>query len=132
MRPDGIGDGRPEREQQDGTGGVGEGAVQMSSLAAAGPGDGEAHMPRVEVPGNAQSRVAVNAVARAAGEAVAKVASLAFYIVLARELGHEQYGAFVFALALTGTLLIASGFGTDDLVARRVARDHALAGPDLA
>jgi O-antigen/teichoic acid export membrane protein len=81
---------------------------------------------------SAPGRVATNTIARAAGEAVAKVASLAFYVVLARELGTHGYGSYVFALALTGTLLIGSGFGTDELVARQVAREHSRAGQYLA
>jgi O-antigen/teichoic acid export membrane protein len=81
---------------------------------------------------SATGRVAANTFARAAGEAVAKAASLAFYVVMARELGTHGYGSFVFALALTGTLLIGSGFGTDELVARQVAREHPRAGHYLA
>src|SRR3954451_8114817 len=81
---------------------------------------------------SAQGRVATNTIARAAGEAVAKVASLAFYVVLARQLGSEDYGAFVFALALTGALLSGAGFGTDELIAREVARDRAEAGRYLS
>src|SRR4051812_11067858 len=81
---------------------------------------------------SAPGRVATNTIARAAGEAVAKVASLAFYVVMARELGTHGYGSYVFALALTGTLLIAAGFGTDELIARQVARDHSRAGYYLA
>src|SRR3954447_9340766 len=81
---------------------------------------------------SAPGRVATNTVARAAGEAVAKATSLAFYVVMARELGTHGYGSYVFALALTGTLLIGSGFGTDELIARQVARDHSRAGYYLA
>jgi len=81
---------------------------------------------------SAPGRVATNAIARAAGEAIAKVASLAFYVVMARELGTHGYGSYVFALALTGTLLIGSGFGTDELIARQVARDHTRQGWYLA
>src|SRR4051812_5455504 len=80
---------------------------------------------------SAPGRVATNTIARAAGEAVAKVASLAFYVVMARELGTHGYGSYVFALALTGTLLIGAGFGTDELVAREVARDRSLTGAFL-
>lgn len=76
--------------------------------------------------------MATNTIARAAGEAVAKLGSLAFYVVLARELGSEDYGTFVFALALTGTLLIGAGFGTDELIAREVARDRSGAGRYLS
>src|SRR5690242_9734570 len=81
---------------------------------------------------SAPGRVATNTIARAAGEAVAKAASLAFYVVMARELGTHGYGSYVFALALTGTLLIGSGFGTDDLIARQVARERSRAGYYLA
>ncbi len=81
---------------------------------------------------SAPGRVATNTIARAAGEAVAKAASLAFYVVMARELGTHGYGSYVFALALTGTLLIGSGFGTDELIARQVAREHSRAGYYLA
>src|ERR1700712_4796326 len=77
---------------------------------------------------SAQGRVATNTIARAAGEAIAKVGSLAFYVLLARQLGSSDYGAFMFALALTGALLIGAGFGTDELIARQVARDRADAG----
>src|SRR3954451_11545212 len=81
---------------------------------------------------SAPGRVATNTIARAAGEAVAKASSLAFYVVMARELGAHGYGSYVFALALTGTLLIGSGFGTDELVARQVAREPSRAGYYLA
>src|SRR3954452_17949631 len=81
---------------------------------------------------SAPGRVATNTIARAAGEAVAKAASLAFYVVMTRELGTHGYGSYVFALALTGPLLIAAGFGTDELVARQVARDRTGAGYYLA
>src|SRR4051794_15856326 len=81
---------------------------------------------------SAPGRVATNTIARAAGEAIAKLGSLAFYIVLARELGSSDYGAFVFALALTGALLIGAGFGTDELIAREVARDRVHAGRYLS
>src|SRR3954468_865209 len=81
---------------------------------------------------SAPGRVATNTIARAAGEAIAKLGSLAFYVVLARELGSSEYGAFVFALALTGALLIGAGFGTDELIAREVARDRVHAGRYLS
>src|SRR4051794_34325490 len=81
---------------------------------------------------SATGRVATNTIARAAGEAVAKLGSLAFYVVLARELGSSDYGAFMFALALTGALLIGAGFGTDELIARQVARERGDAGRFLS
>jgi O-antigen/teichoic acid export membrane protein len=81
---------------------------------------------------SAQGRVATNTMARVAGEAVAKIGSLVFFVALARQLGSEEYGTFVFALTLTGTLLIGAGFGTDELIAREVARDRAHSGRYLS
>ena len=68
--------------------------------------------------------MARNAVARGIGEVVAKLASVAFYVAIARELGEGGFGDFIFALSFTTLLLLASGFGTEDLVAREVARDR--------
>lgn len=62
--------------------------------------------------------------ARGIGEVVAKLASVAFYVAMARELGEGGFGDFMFALSFTTLLLVASGFGTEDLVAREVARDR--------
>jgi O-antigen/teichoic acid export membrane protein len=72
--------------------------------------------------------VARNAAARAGGELIAKLGSLAFFVTMARELGKSGFGEFQFALALTGALVYVAGFGTDNLLAREVARDHARAG----
>ena len=80
----------------------------------------------------ASGRIARNTVLRATGEVVAKAASLALYVTMARELGREGFGAFMFALALTGALIIGAGFGTDELTAREVARDRSRAGRYLS
>ena len=85
--------------------------------------------PAAEQP---ERRVARNVLVRSVAEVVAKAASLAFFVVLARELGTEGYGEFMFALALTGALLLAAGFGTDELIAREAAREHAHAPRYLA
>lgn len=81
---------------------------------------------------SAPRRIARNAAVRMAGEIVAKLASLAFFVVMARELGARGFGEFQFALALTGALIYLAGFGTDQLLAREVARDRGLAGRLLA
>jgi O-antigen/teichoic acid export membrane protein len=81
---------------------------------------------------SAPRRVARNAAVRMAGEVVAKLASLAFFVVMARRLGADGFGEFQFALALTGALIYLAGFGTDQLLAREVARQHGLAGRLLA
>jgi O-antigen/teichoic acid export membrane protein len=80
----------------------------------------------------APRRVARNAAARAGGEIVAKLGSLAFFVTMAREIGARGFGEFQFALALTGALVIVAGFGTDNLLAREVARDLGRAGRLLA
>jgi O-antigen/teichoic acid export membrane protein len=85
-------------------------------------------MPSMSAP----RRVARNAAVRMAGEVVAKLASLAFFVVMARELGARGFGEFQFALALTGALIYLAGFGTDQLLAREVARERGLAGRLLA
>lgn len=69
-------------------------------------------------------RIARNATLRAGGEVVGKLASMAFFIAMARELGQGGFGDFVFALSLSTVLVLASGFGTEELVAREVSRDH--------
>ncbi|HWI06585.1 MAG TPA: oligosaccharide flippase family protein [Solirubrobacteraceae bacterium] len=70
-------------------------------------------------------RVARNALWRSAGEVIGKLASLALFVVMARELGRDGFGDFTFALSLTTVLLLASGFGMEDLLAREVSREHA-------
>lgn len=74
--------------------------------------------------GSAERRIAGNAAIRSTGEAIAKLASIAFYVVLARELGQQSFGDFMFALSLASVLMLAAGFGIDDLTVREVARDH--------
>jgi O-antigen/teichoic acid export membrane protein len=81
---------------------------------------------------HAPRRIARNAVVRMVGEVVAKLGSLAFYVTMARQLGTTGFGEFMFALALTSALCFIAGFGTDELLAREVARDHSRAGRMLA
>ncbi len=69
-------------------------------------------------------RIAGGLTLRAGGEIVAKIASTAFFVAAARQLGRDSFGAFTFALSLTSLLLLASGFGTEELMAREVARDR--------
>jgi O-antigen/teichoic acid export membrane protein len=71
--------------------------------------------------------IARNTWMRAGADALGKVASLAFYAVMARELGQTGFGAFTLALALALVLTTVAGFGTDEILARTVARDRATA-----
>ena len=70
------------------------------------------------------STVARNAAARTVGEVVAKGASVVFFVVMARKLGERGFGDFMFALSFTTALVIAAGFGSEELIAREVSRDR--------
>ena len=69
-------------------------------------------------------RIAANTILRTGGEVVAKAASLAFFVVMARELGKDDFGDFNFALSLATLVIPAAGFGMDSLLAREVARNR--------
>jgi O-antigen/teichoic acid export membrane protein len=69
-------------------------------------------------------RIARNAILRSAGEVVAKLGSAAFFIAMARELAPADFGDFNFVFSLTTVLMFASGFGTEDLIVRDIARDR--------
>ena len=75
-------------------------------------------------PPSTSRRIFSGTVVRGAGELVAKTASVAFYIAIARKLGEQSFGDFIFGLSLSALLFTAAGFGTDDLVAREVAKDR--------
>jgi O-antigen/teichoic acid export membrane protein len=68
--------------------------------------------------------IARNTIARGAGEIAAKLGSLAFYAVMARKLGAEDFGSFIFALSLSSVVLIAAGFGMDAFMTREIAKNR--------
>ena len=69
-------------------------------------------------------RIARNTLVRSAGEIAAKVASVAFYVVMARKLGTEGFGNFIFGLSLSSVVLVTAGLGMDMLLAREISRDR--------
>lgn len=69
-------------------------------------------------------RVLRNTAIQVGGEALSKVASLAFYVVLARELGTAGFGTFTYSLSLGLMLMSVAGLGIDDLIVRDGARDR--------
>jgi hypothetical protein len=71
----------------------------------------------------ASRRIAYGTLARSGGEAVGKVASLIFFVVIARTLGEEQFGDFVFGMSLSTVLLIMAGLGMQEMIGREVAKD---------
>jgi O-antigen/teichoic acid export membrane protein len=52
-----------------------------------------------------------------------KVASLVFFVVMARELGASQFGVFTFALTFVILATTLGNFGQDQILTREVARD---------
>jgi O-antigen/teichoic acid export membrane protein len=76
--------------------------------------------------GHASRLVAFNAAVRSGGEVFAKLASVVFYLAVARELGATEFGDLMFALSFTTVLTLPAGFGTEELIARDVARDRSL------
>ncbi len=83
--------------------------------------------PEEERPPSTPASVARNTAAAYGGEIVAKASSMAFFAVMARELGQGGFGHFIFALSLTSVLVLAAGLGTDSLLEREVARDRSRA-----
>ena len=69
-------------------------------------------------------RAARNTFARAVGELLAKLASLAFFAVLARDLGQTGVGVFVFALAWAEISMLLASLGLDRALIRWIARDR--------
>jgi O-antigen/teichoic acid export membrane protein len=71
------------------------------------------------------TRAARNAAVRAGAEIVGKLASLVLVVVLAREVGVEGLGVYVFALAWAEVAVTPVDMGFDRLLVRRIAEDRA-------
>ena len=65
-------------------------------------------------------------------ELVAKASSFALVVILARGLGREEYGYFVFAVSFVPLFLMLGTLGVDIAVVREVARDRARLSPLFA
>jgi O-antigen/teichoic acid export membrane protein len=59
---------------------------------------------------------------RGFGEIVAKIASLAFFVMIARKLGDASFGDFIFGISFGQLLFIGAGLGTEELITREVSR----------
>jgi len=68
-----------------------------------------------------------NAGTRAGAEVVGKLATFLLFAVLAREVGQEGLGAFVFAFAFLGLGMTPIALGCDSYMLRQVARDRSQA-----
>jgi O-antigen/teichoic acid export membrane protein len=72
-------------------------------------------------------RVVANTAYRISGEAIGRLASLALFAFVARKLGENGLGAFVFAVAFLGFVMVAVDLGLDRYLLRTVARERSSA-----
>lgn len=70
------------------------------------------------------ARIARNTTLRAAADIISKLASVAFFVVLARSFSTSSVGDWVFAMAVTQLLWPVAGFGLDRVLVREVSRDR--------
>jgi O-antigen/teichoic acid export membrane protein len=73
----------------------------------------------------AAGRLLRNGALTASADVLSKLASLAFFALVARRLGGSTLGDYVFAMALTSLLWSFGGFGLDRMAMRDIARDPA-------
>ena len=71
-------------------------------------------------------RILANTAYRLLADVGSKLASIAFYVVMARELGAEGFGVFTFGLAFVILTTTLGNFGQDSVLTREVARDRTL------
>jgi O-antigen/teichoic acid export membrane protein len=83
-------------------------------MTADGPGD---HRPPAR-------RVARNTAFRATAEVIGKLASLVLFAFIARALGAETLGNYVFALSVGQLIWAGAGFGLDQMALRDIARER--------
>jgi O-antigen/teichoic acid export membrane protein len=70
------------------------------------------------------SRIFPNTVYRATADVGSKLISVGFFVVMARMLGDEAFGAFTFGLSFAALVTVLAGFGQDAILTREVARDR--------
>lgn len=71
-------------------------------------------------------RILANTAYRLLADVASKVASVVFFIVMARELGASQFGVFTFGLSFALLVTTPGDFGQDAVLTREVARDRGL------
>jgi O-antigen/teichoic acid export membrane protein len=71
-------------------------------------------------------RILANTGYRLLADAGSKLASIAFYVVMARELGSKGFGVFTFGLAFVILATTLGNFGQDSILTREVAKDRSL------
>jgi O-antigen/teichoic acid export membrane protein len=72
--------------------------------------------------GVSAARVARNSGLLIAADLAGKLATVALFAIMARELGRRGFGDFTYAAALAALVTSLAGLGTDDIVSRAVAQ----------
>jgi O-antigen/teichoic acid export membrane protein len=78
----------------------------------------------VRSPGGGGRRILVNVGWRVLADLGSKIASLALYVVMARELGASQFGIYTYGFALVTIVTALGSFGQGTILTREVARDR--------
>ena len=71
-------------------------------------------------------RILSNTVYRAAADVGSKIVSLAFFLMIARQLGSAAFGLFTFGLSFAALTTVLAGLGQDAILTREVAQDRRL------
>jgi O-antigen/teichoic acid export membrane protein len=69
-------------------------------------------------------RILAGTAYRALADLGSKAASIALFVVMARELGDAGFGVFTLGLSIGTLVTVLGGFGQDGILTREVARDH--------
>jgi O-antigen/teichoic acid export membrane protein len=69
-------------------------------------------------------RILLNTSYRVVADVVAKIASVALYVVMARQLGSADFGVFAFGLSFVTLVTALADFGQDRILTREVARNR--------
>jgi O-antigen/teichoic acid export membrane protein len=90
------------------------------------PTDGEAAAADGAVTASGTGRILPNTVYRATADIGSKLVSVAFYVVMARELGNSAFGVFTFGISFAALVTVLAGLGQDAILTREVAQDRRL------
>jgi O-antigen/teichoic acid export membrane protein len=107
----------PKRSNRapDGTFGIASDPAAFKSPPGAEPASSPAQA--------AGERAIMNTVYRSGGEIVGRFASLLLFAEAGRSLGESGLGAFVFAVAFTGFVMVPAGLGLDRYILRMIAAE---------
>ena len=84
----------------------------------------EAGASQAEVEAVSRARILANTGFRAIADIGSKIASIALYIVMARQLGDAGFGVFTFGMAFVTLVTTLANMGQQLVLTREVARDH--------